>query len=310
MSDAIPSPDFTRTNILVTEALLLVMAVVWGANFAVMKYGAQMLDPLAYNGTRMALGTVALMGLVAIRRGSIPSRDDIRSLLLLGVLGNGIYQVLFIEGLARTRAGTTSLVVAASPAVIALVGRFLGVETVTPRAVVGIALSVAGIGLVILVPDGSVGQDASVIGDMLLLAGVVCWAFYTNLLRPFTQRLDGVQVAGWTLLGGAIPMLLFAAPALSRTAWHSVSPSTWVAIAYSGLMALVLAYLFWYRGVRVIGSTRTAMFSNLQPIIAMGVAWPLLGEQPTVLQGVGAAAVIGGVLLTREKSMPEPAHGE
>jgi drug/metabolite transporter (DMT)-like permease len=71
-----------------------------------------------------------------------------------------------------------------------------------------------------------------------------------------------------------------------------------------------IAYLFWYRGVRVIGSTRTAMFSNLQPIVALGASWPLLGEKPTLMQGVGAVAVLGGLLLTRQGTAPEPAHGE
>ena len=52
------------------------------------------------------------------------------------------------------------------------------------------------------------------------------------------------------------------------------------------------------------------MFSNLQPIVALAVSWPLLGEKPTLMQGLGAGAVLGGLLLTRQPSAPEPAHGE
>ena len=68
---------------------------------------------------------------------------------------------------------------------------------------------------------------------------------------------------------------------------------------FSGLGGLVIAYLFWYRGVRVLGPTRTAMYSNLQPVFALAVAWLALHEIPTVGQGLGAAAIIAGVLLTR-----------
>jgi drug/metabolite transporter (DMT)-like permease len=73
----------------------------------------------------------------------------------------------------------------------------------------------------------------------------------------------------------------------------------WLAIAYSGVFALVVAYLFWYNGVRVIGPTRTSMYSNLQPIVAVLVAWPMLGETPTPWQIVGAACIMGGLVLTR-----------
>jgi drug/metabolite transporter (DMT)-like permease len=225
------------------------------------------------------------------------------------MLGTGIYQAFFINGLARTRAGTASLVVASSPAVIAIVGWCMGVEKVNARAMVGIALSIAGVGFVILT-SASTGGQSSAVGDLLILISVLCWSFYTHLLRPFTHRIDGLQIAAWTLVGGAVPVLLLAAPAMLRADWRSVAWPTWGAVAYSGIGSMGVAYLFWYRGVRVIGSTRTAMFSNLQPLVALGVSWPLLGERPTWFQGVGAAAVLGGLLLTRQDSAPEPAHGE
>ena len=73
----------------------------------------------------------------------------------------------------------------------------------------------------------------------------------------------------------------------------------WAAVAYSGLIALVVGYLFWYRGVRLLGATRTAMYSNLQPLVAMLAAWALLGETPRAMQVMGALLIIGGLLLTR-----------
>ena len=77
----------------------------------------------------------------------------------------------------------------------------------------------------------------------------------------------------------------------------------WTAIAYSGVFALVVAYFFWYRGIRVIGPTRTAMYSNLQPIIALLVDWAMLGETPTIWQGVGAASIMTGLVLARAKQV-------
>jgi drug/metabolite transporter (DMT)-like permease len=303
-------PDTARRQLLVTEFLLVVMALIWGVNFAVMKYGTTRLEPLAYNGVRLTVGTLAMLTIVTVRRSPPLAWRDVRSLLALGSLGTGLYQAFFINGLSRTRAGTASLVVASSPAVIAVVGRLLGAEQVSPRAIAGIAMSIAGVAFVIFTSAASGTGQSSAFGDLLILTSVVCWSFYTHLLKPFTYRIDGLQIAAWTLVGGTVPVLVLAAPAMLAADWRAVSPLTWGCVLYSGIGSMGIAYLFWYRGVKVIGSTRTAMFSNLQPIVALAVSWPLLGERPTLFQGVGVAAVLGGLLLTRQTSAPEPAHGE
>jgi drug/metabolite transporter (DMT)-like permease len=303
-------PDATRRNVLVTEALLVVMSLIWGMNFVVMKYGTDVLEPFAYNGVRVTLGAIAMLTILWVRRAPRLPWADIRALMLLGLLGMGLYQLFFITGLAMTRAGTASLVVAASPAMIAIVGRVMGFEKVGRRAMLGIALSLVGIAFVILSSADSNEGQPSVVGDLLVLAAVVCWSFYAHLVRPYAQRIDGIQVATWSLIGGTIPILLTAIPAILRAHWTAVVPLTWGAIVYSGVGSMGIAYLFWYRGARVIGATRTAVFANLQPLVALAASWPLLGEKPTLVQGVGATAVLGGLLLTRQPSAPEPAHGE
>lgn len=281
-----------------TELLLVVMAVIWGVNFSVVKYGTQVMEPLAYNALRMSIGCAVLMAFALWRPGMRATTRDRLQLMALGVLGHCLYQVLFINGIARTRAGTASLVVAASPAVVALVARAYGHEKLPLRAVVGIALSITG---VVLVLGGTISADGAshLVGDLMILAAVVAWAFYTTLLLPFTKRVDALRLAAWTLLGGVLPLVVIASPALWRTDWGAVTPLTWSAVLYSGLMAMVVAYLLWYRGVKEIGATRTAMFGNLQPIVALLVAWIALAEVPTAFQGAGAATVLGGLYLSR-----------
>lgn len=288
------TPGATRA----TELSLVAMAVIWGVNFSVMKFGAQMMTPMAYNALRMGIGCVVLLAIAYARPGRRPDRADRTRLMLLGLLGHCIYQMLFVQGLSMTRAGTASLVVAASPAAVAIVARLFGHERLPMKAVAGIALSIAG---VILVVGGTVQADGAthLVGDLLVLAAVVVWAFYTTGLVPLAQRVEPAQVAAWTLVGGVVPLALFALPDLVRTEWRAVTLTTWGAVAYSGILAMVIAYLIWYHGVRAIGPTRTAMFANLQPIVAVLVAWAALGEVPTLFQGAGASAVLGGLYLAR-----------
>jgi drug/metabolite transporter (DMT)-like permease len=290
--------EFARPGVLLTDALLLSMALIWGLNYAVVKFGVRTFAPLAFNGLRVTLAAVALL-LIAILtvRERWPSRADVLRLLGLGVLGNCVYQIFFIEGVARTRAGTAAILLAASPAFIAIIGRLRGSERISPRGIAGIALSIGGVALV-MASGGSRGED-TLLGSLLVLAGCVCWATYNVFLQPFTHRVHGVQLSALTMVGGAVPLLVIATPSLASTAWGSVGPATWGAVAYSGLAALVVAYLFWYRGVRVLGPTRTAMYGNLQPVIALGFAWLALGEVPTLSQAAGTIAIMSGIVLTR-----------
>ena len=286
-------------RVTVTDLLLVLMALIWGVNIAVVKYGTLHLDPLAYNGVRVALAALALLAIAAMMRDRWPARRDVLALLLLGVLGNGLYQLLFIQGIAHTKAGNAALVLAATPAFVALFGWIRGTERIRPRGMAGIAISMLGIGLVVS-GTAPVGAGAStLLGDALVLAGCFCWAAFTVLLKPYTERVNAVQVAGITMSGGVIPLLVISAPAIAATAWDAVPVKAWAAIVFSGLGALVVAYLCWYRGVRVLGPTRTSMYGNLQPVVALIFAWVILHEVPTVMQGMGAASIITGLLMTR-----------
>jgi drug/metabolite transporter (DMT)-like permease len=122
---------------------------------------------------------------------------------------------------------------------------------------------------------------------------------YTVYLQPYTHRVGGIHLSALTMLGGTVPLLLVAAPGMLATSWTHLPLLAWGSLAYSGLFALVIAYLFWYNGVRVLGPTRTAMYSNLQPVFALAFAWLLLGETITPWQIAGAISIITGLLLTR-----------
>lgn len=283
-----------------TDLLLLCMALIWGVNYAVVKYATGELPPLAFNSTRVMLAVVVLFGIVLASGYTLPRGRDRLALLALGALGNGLYQILFIEGIARTRAGDAALLIAAAPAFMAMLGWLRGTERTGMRGIVGIALSLAGMGLVVSgSAEAGVAGNATVVGDALILASCICWSLYSVLVKPYTERIQGLPLHATTMLGGAIPMVLVSLPTIAHTPWSTVRVGGWIAIAYSGLLALSLAYLFWYRGVKVLGPTRAGMYANLQPVIALGVAWATLDETPRLPQLVGATLIMAGLVLTR-----------
>lgn len=300
--DPIRTAPIARAGFGTTDALLLLMAVIWGVNFSVVKYGTRVMPPLAFNALRLSLATVVLCALAFALRRHRPSLRDAVRLALLGLIGHGIYQLCFIEGIARTTVATSALVLAASPALIALVSVVFVREHPSRRAWFGIALQLLGMAGVVL---GSAAHPTAtgaseLVGALILLGGSMAWAFFAVMLRPFTQRVHPIHLSALTLLGGVGVLVVLGAPALLRMDFRAVPSSAWASIAYAALGAMVLAYLFYYRGVRVLGPVRTAMYSNLQPLIAMAVAFLTLREIPTVWQLGGAAAITTGLLVSRK----------
>lgn len=275
------------------------MTTIWAVNFSITKYATAAFEPRAFAGLRVALAAAVLVALTLAARTPLPPRRVLLKLLAIGVIGHGVYQVLFIEGLSRTRAGNAALIIAATPAVIALAGRYSRIEHVRGRTVAGLALSFAGVGAIVFGSATSAVGDSSLMGTILICVGVLCWTGFTLALQPYAMTMNPLMLATTTIIGGLIPLLVFSAPALARVRWETIPIEIWPAIFYSSVMAMVVAYLFWYRGVRVLGPTRTAVYANVQPIIALLVAWFTLGEVPTMLQGIGAVTIVSGVFFTR-----------
>ena len=282
-----------------TDALLMLMAVIWAVNFSVIKYATAVFSPLAFTGLRVGIAATVLMSIAFFRQRPWPPRREIITLILLGMVGNGLYQILFVEGLSRTKVGNAVLIVASAPAFIAIASRLKGIERVRRRTLYGVALSVAGVGLVVFGSARGDHSNATLIGTLLVFIGVFCWTAFTVMLQPLAMKLDPIQLSGLTMTGGMLPLLIASPRALAATRWETIGPAVWVSVFYASVISMVVAYLFWYRGLRVLGPTRTAVYSNLQPAIAIIVAWIFLNESPTLWQGVGTGTIMTGIFLTR-----------
>jgi drug/metabolite transporter (DMT)-like permease len=282
-----------------TDGLLFLMAVIWGVNFTVVKFATGLMEPLAFTGLRVLLAAIVLLTLAVSRKSKLPSRRDILSLITLGMLGNGIYQIFFVEGISRTRVGNAALVVAATPALIAITSKVRGVDRVNPRVLAGIALSLMGVGIVVLGSAQAAKGTPTFLGTMLVFIGTLCWTAFTVMLQPYASRLDPVHLSAFTMVGGTIPLFIATSSSILSADYATFGLPAWGSILYASVISMGVAYLFWYRGLRVLGPTRTAVYSNLQPVIAIIVAWIFLSETPTAWQGVGTATIITGLFLTR-----------
>ena len=288
------------------DGAMLLLVVIWGVNFPIIKSAFSDLPPFVFNGLRFAIAAALLVIILRRLEGPRPlARADLPGLVLLGLFGHAGYQSLFMAGLARTTAGHSSLIIAMLPLFVGVLGVVLRLERPSPRMWVGLVVAFAGV-FVLIKGRASLSSGAStLVGDLLVLAAAICWAAYTVLARPFLTRFSPLRLTTVTLMLGLPVILASGAPELVRLDWRAVSAQAWGALVFSAFFAIVFSYIIWYTSVQAIGSARTAAFSNLIPVVALISAWAMLGEPLGLVQVAGGAVVLLGVWLARRD---EPAH--
>jgi drug/metabolite transporter (DMT)-like permease len=296
------------------DLLLILMVLIWGVNYSVIKRAFTEIPPQPFNAIRIVLASGLFF--LAIRearrragRGALSpalhtpnpltTRDRL-DLVWLGLVGHCCYQYLFVGGVALTSVSNAALIIGATPVCVAILSTALGHERIAPLHWLGAAISVSGIYFV--VGHGASFGGSTLKGDLLVMASVGCWTAYTLGAGRLVARHSALYVTGVTMAIGAVPYVLLALPGLIRLDWSRPSPWTWTALVLSAIFALGVAYLIWYTAVQRIGSARTAIYSNVVPIVAMAVAALWLGEPLTRAKLIGAGAVLTGVLLTRRSA--------
>ncbi len=279
------------------DGLLLLMVIIWGANFTVLKAALTEFPPLAFNAIRLVLSSAVFMVAIAVSGFPRFSKRDWLALLGLAFIGHFIYQICFLVGLANTTASNSSLILGCSPVAVTLATAMTGHERVPRSQWAGVVLSVIGIYLVVGTEVHFGG--GSLVGDALSLGALACWTVYTVGARPLLTRHSPLVVTGVTMTAGTMLVAPLGIPEIAALDWSRIDWWAWLALGFASIFALNIAYLIWYTAVQRIGNLRTSVYSNVTPVIAMAFAAVFLGEHVGVLKVVGAAAILCGVAVTR-----------
>jgi drug/metabolite transporter (DMT)-like permease len=291
----------------VLDVLLLLMVVIWGSNFSAVKYALRDFPEVSFNALRLLLASAVFLAAIAIiraraRAGLRPAEPPItrrewRQIVVLGVLGTGFYQLLFLAGVARTSVANSSLIFGCTPVTVAILSSLAGHDRLTMQRWFGAALSFSGI--YTLVGHRAAVSTSTLLGDAMTFGAMLCWSLYSVIAQPLLKRHSPLVITCWAMVVGTVMYLTVVGYAVMRTDWAAISTISYVLMAASSLLALSFAYIVWYTAVQKIGSARTAVYSNVTPIVAMIVAAIWLGEQISRTQLLGAALVLSGIAVTR-----------
>jgi drug/metabolite transporter (DMT)-like permease len=276
--------------------------VLWGLSFVATKAALREITPITLITSRFALGAALLLALVVARRCSLAvAPADVARLALVGFIGVFVHQLLQSYALTLTTAVRTGWLIGLIPIWSALLAGIVLREHFGVMKVAGLALGCAGALLVVTRGRFAAGTLAlpSTRGDLLVLASTLNWAVYTLIGRDVIGRLGSLRAtAGSMVLGWLMLVPLYVRAGGWREYGH-LTPLGAGAVLFLGLGCSGIAYLLWYGALERVEMTRVAAFLYLEPLVTLGAARALLGEEVGWMTAFGGLLVLAGVALVQ-----------
>ncbi|WP_100259110.1 DMT family transporter [Qipengyuania seohaensis] len=286
--------------------LLTFTALFWAGNAIVARAARELVPPVALAFWRwtIALAIILPFAWGHLRRDAPVFRANWKMLLVLGALGIGAFNTLLYTGLQETTALNAMLLQSGQPALILFLGAIFMGDSTALRQIVGAAIALAGV--LWIIARGNLGILGTLNfneGDLVIGLALCLWAIYAVMLRH-RPAIHPLSLFAVTLVVGIVGIAPFYALELSSDRYIVLQKESLLAIGYVSIFPSILAYLFFNRGVELIGSAGTGMYMNIMPIMGAGLAIVFLGEHLRSFHAIGMALIVGGILLAGRGSKP------
>lgn len=281
------------------ELFAIAAAVLWGINYQVVKTILRSVPEGQFLVIRFVSTVIILVFLLlAMRDNFTADRQDRLRIVVLGLLGVGVYNIFWTYGVHLTTASNAALLISTSPIFAGIYGVIRGEERLSAQKWAGIAFSFLGIFVINYWAPGSRFSFGSQTfdGNLLVLSGAILFALYAIIAKPLLQRYSPMKLTTLAMAWGLLILVPFGL--LQPPAWTlaGITPGTWLGFGYVVVLGTVVAFAFWYQGIRETTPVKTVVFLYLTPIVSMASGWLWFGERAGVGQIAGAALVLLGLI--------------
>lgn len=288
--------------------LLVLTTFFWGGNFAAGRAAAGHVPPVTLALIRWTLAFLILLPFAwpHLRRDWPTIRRNLPFLTLLAATGIAAFNTLLYVGLEHTTAIKAALLQSSQPLLIGIWSFVLFSQMLTGKQVVGIVISSLGVIGIITEwsPEVLLGLELN-IGDLVVFAACVCYALYSVLLRRLPQ-MHWTSLLSSTFLIGVVILVPFWAWEMAAGRFPELNASTLGIAAYVAIFPSIGSYLFYMRGVQLVGPNRAGPFLHLVPVFATMFAIVLLGEQLRLYHLASFALIFLGITIATRRGRVAP----
>jgi drug/metabolite transporter (DMT)-like permease len=248
---------------------------------------------------RFGIGGLAMLHWLRKPFGEAPLTTQTRRLLFLeSFLGNFLFSIFMLFGVSMTSAVSAGIILAALPAVVAVMSRLFLHDRVHPATWAAVACAAAGIALLALrgAHAGAAGET-SWLGNLLVFAAVLCEASYAVIGKKLTGALGPRRITALINLWGFVLMTPLGVYAALQFDFGAPGPLLWAGLVFYALAASVWSVWLWMTGLKVVPASQSGVFTIMLPLAAAAVGVLALGERFDQWQTAAMALAIAAVVL-------------
>lgn len=291
--------------------LLGALAALWGASYLLIKYALEDFSPAAVVCLRTTLGAIVLYAVIRAQRAeSHAALSDLRrrpgTAVLFSFLAIGAPFLLIAAGEQHVPSGLTAVLIASAPLFVAVFAPVLDpTEVVGRREAVGLALGLAGVG--VLVGVETIGTVAEFLSALGMVAAAASYTLAAFMVKRAYRELPSLAVSFISVAGGA---LLTLGPAVLTAPAHPPGWRSTFALVVLGVAGTALAFVIFYRLIAEVGAGRASLVAYLIPPLSLAYGAALLDERVTPAAIGGLALILAGVALASHAPRPCPEGAE
>jgi drug/metabolite transporter (DMT)-like permease len=275
------------------------MILGWAANYIAAKIALQSVPAVLLYGIRISMAGVLMLPVYAWYRRRHPptwTRRDLPLMIAIGIFGVSLNQFLFVVGLSRTSVAHAAIFANLSPFLVLMLAAASGLEKLTSRKLVGVAVALGGV-ILLRVADARPHGNATFMGDFLTFLGSLAFAIFTVLGKPTAKLHGSIAINTVAYVGGALLM----APVTIWQAAHfpmaAIPWSAWLSVFYMALGPSVVCYLIYYYALAHMEASRLSAYNYVLPVMATLLGIWNLGEHVTLWSVVAGVVIFGGVYM-------------
>ncbi|ATH94466.1 membrane protein [Bacillus glycinifermentans] len=288
-------------NTLLGSIYLALAAGIWGGMYVVVKVVVAVIPPLELVWMRYAVAIIALLIIGFVKKLSWRiRRHDILLIITIGIIGNTISIVTQEIGTSLSSAQMGAIITSSTPAFMVIFARLLLKERLNLQK--GISVSLATIGVLLIVGNGQIDMSNQ-LGGLSLLIAALTWALMSVLLKRVPSDYSPIVVTTYSILVAIIILTPFVWVNADEIHFSQLThPTIWGGLLYLGIISTACAFILWNRGLQMLNASSGGLFFFFQPLVGTLLGWILLGESLGGTFWIGSILILIGVLLViREK---------
>lgn len=229
-------------------------------------------------------------------------KKDYLLLMVAGLLGVTLNQTFSIMGIASTNPIHSSLLIMSTPIIVSVLAAIFLKESFGGNKIIGLLLGLTG-AFILIKSRATSGEvhPPTMLGDVLILAGSVCYSTYLILIRKVSKKYSPITILRFVFLFGALFSLPFSLQSFATAEWSAFSGWDWFSILYIVVLGTLAANLLMNWGVQQWGPSKTGSFVYFQPVFGTLGAVLLMGEQFSIGKAIAGLLIVAGVWITSMK---------